>query len=266
MRRIALLAAALALGAAMPLLAQKDTRQSKSLKLPPPRTHAVADAAMRGDLAAVKKLIAQGADVNAAEGDGMTALHWAADRGDSAMAAALLRAHANVKAVTRIGAYTPLHVACRSGSGPIVEALIKAGSDVKALAETGATPLHLAAEAGDSTAVAALLAAGADPNAKEPEWGQTPLIFAAEYDRADAIKVLLAHGADVKVHTEVMNLTEETAAEQAATKKRNEVLLNFMPKARRDSVIAEAKAAATAAAANGRGLDWSDHLRGGDEP
>src|SRR5947209_1579727 len=114
MKRIALLSLSLAIGAAVPLLAQKDARQSTSMKLPPAKSSAVADAAQKGDLAAVKKLIAQGADVNVAQGDGMTALHWAADRGDSTMAEVLLKAHANVKSTTRIGNYTPLHIASRT--------------------------------------------------------------------------------------------------------------------------------------------------------
>ena len=70
--------------------------------MPPSTVSPIADAAMRGDVAAVRTLIARRADVNAAQGDGMTALHWAADRGDSAMASELLRAKANVAARTRI--------------------------------------------------------------------------------------------------------------------------------------------------------------------
>jgi ankyrin repeat protein len=91
MKRITLLTAALALGAALPLLAQKDARPATPLKLPSAKSAAVAEAAMKSDLAAVKKLIAQGADVNEPQGDGMTALHWAAEHGDSAMASALLK-------------------------------------------------------------------------------------------------------------------------------------------------------------------------------
>ena len=71
---------------------------------------------MKGDVAAVRKLIAQRADVNAAQGDGMTALHWAAERGDTALTSLLLKAHANVKAVTRIGNYTPLLIAAKRGN------------------------------------------------------------------------------------------------------------------------------------------------------
>src|SRR4051812_18856083 len=57
-----------------------------------------AEAAMRGDLATVRDVVARGGDVNAPQGDGMTALHWAAERGDSAMVTALLRARADVRA------------------------------------------------------------------------------------------------------------------------------------------------------------------------
>ena len=67
-----------------------------------PPVSPVADAAMRGDVAAIRALIARRADVNAPQGDGMTALHWAADRGDSAMAVELLRAKANVTMRTRM--------------------------------------------------------------------------------------------------------------------------------------------------------------------
>src|SRR5215212_9547072 len=155
MRRITLLSVSLAIGAALPLLAQKDTRESSTLKLPPARTPAVATAAMKGDLAAVKKLIAQGNDVNVAEGDGMTALHWAAEHGDSAMADALLKAHANVKAATRIGSYTPLHIASKAGSAAVVRALLKAGADAKAVTTSGATALHFAASSGSADAVTA---------------------------------------------------------------------------------------------------------------
>ena len=212
-------------------------------------TSPVADAAQRGDVATVKKLIADGVNVNAAQGDGMTALHWAADRGDSALTAVLLRAKANVRATTRIGAYTPLHIGARTGSAAVVRALLAAGADVKATTTSGATALHFAAAAGNPDAVAALLDKGADPNARESMWGQTPLVFAAEYNRADAIKVLLKHAADPSIHTNVVNLNEQTAREQAATRKRNQVLISFEPPARHDSAEKEYQAALAAARA-----------------
>ena len=209
----------------------------------------IADAAMRGDVATVRSLIARRADVNAPQGDGMTALHWAADRGDSVLATELLRAKADVRLRTRIGGYTPLHIATRTGNPAVVRALIAAGSDVKATTSSGATPLHFAAAAGNADVVRALLAKGADPNARESNWGQTPLIFAAEYGRAPAIQALLKHGADPSIRTRLANLTDDAAREQAAEKKRRAVLISFEPPARHDSAEADFKKALEAARA-----------------
>ena len=209
----------------------------------------VADAAMKGDLVTLRVLIGRGADVNAAQGDGMTALHWAAERGDSAMIAVLLRAKANVGAVTRIGAYTPLHIAAKTGNPAVVRALLDSGSDARALTSTGATALHFAAAAGNGASVEALIASGADVNAREPEWGQTPLVFAAAKDRADAIRILLKAGADANLHTNVMNLTEAAAVEQAAARRRDSVLVSFEPERHRDTMAVQPQSAGGAAPA-----------------
>src|SRR5437867_4217380 len=84
----------------------------------------VADAAMRGDAAAVRALLREGADVNIAEGDGMTALHFAAEHGDPEVAALLLESGANPRAETRIGHHTPLHIAARGGYAAVVRLLV----------------------------------------------------------------------------------------------------------------------------------------------
>ena len=78
--------------------------------------------AEQGDTDAVRSLLAQKADVNAAQGDGTTALHWAAFNDDLEMAKMLLAAGANVKAATRIGAITPLFMACKNGNAAMIEA------------------------------------------------------------------------------------------------------------------------------------------------
>ena len=192
-----------------------------------------------------------------AQGDGMTALHWAADRGDVAMTALLLRSGAKLTGTTKNGGYTPLHVAARAGHGAVVQALLAAGADAKTLTSTGATAMHLAASAGDAASVKALLARKADPNARESAWGQTPLMFAAAENRGDAARALLAGGADASIRTKMVDLTEELARQQAAAKKRNEVLFSYLPQKTRDSIIdASAKAAdklmADAAAARNR--------------
>jgi uncharacterized protein len=166
----------------------------------------VPDAAMTGDLATVRALLKSGADVNAAQGDGVTGLHWAARGGHEELANTLVVAGANVRASTRFGALTPLHLAAERGSGPIVALLVKAGADADARTSTGATPLMFAAAAGDVAAITALLDAGAEVNAKEREREQTPLIFAAAAGRAEAVKTLLAKGADKNAATKVIDL------------------------------------------------------------
>jgi uncharacterized protein len=166
----------------------------------------VPDAAMTGDVATVRALLKSGADVNAAQGDGVTGLHWAARGGHEELANTLVVAGANVRASTRFGALTPLHLAAERGSGPIVALLVKAGADADARTSTGATPLMFAAAAGDVAAITALLDAGAEVNAKEREREQTPLIFAAAAGRAEAVKTLLAKGADKNAATKVIDL------------------------------------------------------------
>lgn len=185
----------------------------------------VADAAMRRDVDAVRALLKEGADVNAAQGDGMTALHWAAMNGDAALTDVLLKAKANLNASTRLGSYTPLHLATREAHAEVAKKLIEAGGDVNARTTTGAaTALHFAAGAGDATTVTALLEKGADINAREERWGQTPLIFAAAYNHVAALKVLLANGADVTIKTNPIDLPSAQAVDNRASRARDSVL------------------------------------------
>ena len=131
----------------------------------------VADAAMRQDTDAVRAVLATGADVNAAQGDGMTGLHWAAHHGGLEIARLLLDAGADREVTTRLGHHTPLPVASRAGQASTVSVLLDAGAAANALTTTGATPLHFAATAGNVDTVTALLNHGADANAREPVWG-----------------------------------------------------------------------------------------------
>jgi ankyrin repeat protein len=167
-------------------------------------------AAKAKDGAAVKALLKNGADVNAAQGDGMTALHWAASNGDAALTQMLLSAGANIRATTRLGGITPLHMASQSGHASVVAALIAAGADINAATATGATSLMLAARSGSSDTVTRLVETGADINAKEKGFGQTALMVAAGLDRADVVSLLLQRGADWKVASNVADLTSLT--------------------------------------------------------
>ena len=179
---------------------------------------AIIEAARRGDADAVSALLERGADVNAAAGDGMTALHWAAERGHAEVAGVLLSASAALEPKTRIGSYTPLHVASRRGHAAVVKRLLEAGADPDAVTtNSGVTALHLAAAAtGGADAVVALLAYGADANAREWSAGQTPLMFAAGSGRAGAVRALLAGGADPAISTQVVDVLRSLALDQAA--------------------------------------------------
>ena len=191
----------------------------------------VADASARGDVEAVRRLLREGADVNAPQGDGMTALHWAAERDDAELADVLLYAGARVDAGTRIGHYTPLHLAARGAGATVVELLLDAGSDPNAsTTNSGATPLHLAAATGDPEVVAVLAGAGADVNGREGAWGQTPLIFAAANNRVAAIEVLLGAGADLSLTAWSVNVAEQERADAAAERRLNEFLADFKEK------------------------------------
>jgi ankyrin repeat protein len=191
----------------------------------------VADAARRGDIEAVKTLLKDGADVNAATGDGMTALHWAAERGDLELTNVLLYAGANVAAVTRVGQYTPLHIAARTGNAGIVKALLASHAVVDArTVPSGATALHLAAAAGAVEAINLLADAKADVNATEPEWEQTPLIFAASSGRTEAVKALLARGAKPDAQSKWIDLGKESQLDRAARQLQTKILEATVPK------------------------------------
>ena len=187
---------------------------SAALSAAPEDAAPVAAAAMRNDPAAVRALVKEGKDVNAAQGDGMTALHWAALNGDADLTAILLYAGANVRATTRLGGYTALHLAAQSGHAPALGRLIAGGANAGAATSTGATSLMLASASGNVDAVRLLLEQMVDPNASESANGETALMFAAALDRADAVRELLARGADPARTSKVVDLAGVTAPEE----------------------------------------------------
>ena len=175
---------------------------------------AFVEAAMNGNRDAVRALLKDGADVNTTQADGMTALHWAAQKGDVELAKVLLYASANLKATTRIGGYTPLLIASKNGDAAMIETLTTAGADANTSTMNGTTPLMLASAAGKAAAVKALIDHGANVNAKENVKGETALTFAAALGRADVIRILTANGADLKVTTKAVDLTDFAKEEQ----------------------------------------------------
>ncbi len=185
-----------------------------------PADSPVADAAERGDLAEVRSLLRGGADVNAAQNDGMTALHWAAAGGHAEMARTLLYAGAAVRSTTRLGGYTPLHLAARSGDAGIAGILLDAGADPNAYTTTGVTPMHFAADADAAAVVAALAAMGGDANARDTFSERTPLMFAAVRGANGAVKALLEAGADPSLETAIKDYEAVSSALRADQRQR----------------------------------------------
>ncbi len=155
-------------------------------------------AAENSRLRLIRVLIKVGADVNAATHAGLTALMLSAQSGHEMAVRSLFRAGANPNAKDRDG-WTPLMLAARSGEGRIVEILIAENTDVNAVTGLGWTALQWAAYEGYSRIVDALVTAGADVNF-ESKAGQTPLIRAAQRGHKEVVLLLIQSGADVS-HT-----------------------------------------------------------------
>jgi ankyrin repeat protein len=155
----------------------------------------LADAAERRDRAGVRTLLTGGADVNATQVDGTTALHWAAYHDDAETAAVLLKAGANVNAANRYGV-PPLALASTNGNATVVRLLLEAGADANATTIGGETMLMMAARSGSVDAVKALLVRGAKHDARERR-GQTALMWAAAEGHAPVVRALIETGADI---------------------------------------------------------------------
>ena len=182
----------------------------------------LADAAEAMDRERVRELVRSAANVNAAQADGMTALHWAALRDDLESARLLLEAGADVSAASRYGV-TALTLACTNGNATLVELLLDAGADPNTALPGGETALMTAARTGRIGPVRALLARGADFHTKvhgmgRQEWAganaflarmadptifdfetkpsQTALIWAAAEGHAEVVSELIEAGAD----------------------------------------------------------------------
>lgn len=158
------------------------------------------EAVKHTDIAAVRGLLKARIDVNAAQGDGATALHWAVHRDDLAIADLLLRSGARASVANDLGA-TPLHLACTNRSAPMVERLLKAGASAGGALLNGETVLMACARSGNADAVKAVLSRGADVNAKEHEHQQTALMWAAAQRHPEVVQLLIDAHADIRARS-----------------------------------------------------------------
>ena len=154
----------------------------------------LADAVENGESFQIQALLSKDIDVNEAQIDGMTALHWAVERDDTELSKLLIDRGANASAQNRYG-ITPLYLACVNGNGDIVQQLLKAGADPNTKIVGDETVLLTAARTGKLNAVEALLEAGADFDAKERE-DQTAIMWAAAEGHVEVVRKLIEVGAD----------------------------------------------------------------------
>jgi ankyrin repeat protein len=160
----------------------------------------LADAAERGNLAAVRSLIGQGSDVNATRVDGTTALHAAAHADRLDIAELLLKAGANPAVRDRYGV-TPLYLASVNGNVEMIRRLLDAGVDPDTVDPGGETALMTAARTGAVAPLRLLLERGATVDAREPEFQQTALMIAVRENHLSAVDLLIKAGAVVNAQT-----------------------------------------------------------------
>jgi ankyrin repeat protein len=160
----------------------------------------LAEAARRGDTAAVRALLDQRVDVNAPEPDGTTPIHWTVYRDDLDMTTLLIQRGANVNAANEL-AVTPIALACTNGNARIVEALLKGGAHPSSNAADSLPPIMLCARSGSVDAVRALLARKVDVNAREPLRAQSALMWAVAQKHAAVVRLLLQQGADFRARS-----------------------------------------------------------------
>ena len=206
--------------AASPPIAAVSAAQAAARTAPDdPR---LADAAQRGDVDAIRALLAERHEVDAPQADGATALAWAAHRDDAAMADLLLRAGADPNAANDLGV-TPLMLAAENGSAPMVERLLQAGADPNLARPAGGTALMIAARSGSTAVVRRLIAAGADVDAAAGG-GQTALMWAAAGGHPGVVTVLAEVGAEVDARTAALTRPGRTIVREARVLSRLEAV------------------------------------------
>jgi len=160
----------------------------------------LADAAMKRDVATVRKLIDAKVDVNAPGPDGTPALHWIVRVDDFDTAQRLIRAGADASKPNRYGV-TPMSLASANGNARMIALLLEAGANANDRDKQGETALMTAAKVGSVDSVKTLLDHGASIDARDPAFEQTALMMAVREDHPDVVALLVDRGADVNMQT-----------------------------------------------------------------
>jgi hypothetical protein len=118
--------------------------------------HDLYKAAEAGDVTKIRDLLSHGSNMNEPDGDGWTAIFYAAAKGQTEAVKALIDAKANVNAKGKRDGETPLMVAALSGYVDVVKALLVAGADKNAKDSKGRTAAQMAEAKQESTILAVL--------------------------------------------------------------------------------------------------------------
>jgi ankyrin repeat protein len=172
----------------------------------------LADRIQSGDRKAALAMIAAGADVNQAQPDGTTPLHWAAYRVDRELVAALLKKGARPNAVNKYGA-SPLAEAVRVANVEMVGMLLDADASVNVANDDGQTALMLAARTGNVAIAKLLVEHGADVNRRETYRDQSAVMWAAAEGHADMIAFLVSKRADLTIRARANDWETQISSE-----------------------------------------------------
>jgi ankyrin repeat protein len=183
----------------------------------------VADAAEHNNVQSVRYLLQHGEDVNAAQSDGLTALHWAALNNNLEVTEILLYAGGSVKSTTRVGGYTPLHLASQSGYFEIMGAILEAGADPNQFTSTGITSMHFAAVSNVPEAIHVLAGYGGNINVLDNFANRTPVMFASVKNANTSLGTLIDLGANLEMTTRIKNYVERANGDNEDRVQRNRV-------------------------------------------
>jgi len=172
----------------------------------------LADAIQRGDRKTALEMIAKGADVNNAQADGTTPLHWAVYQVDRELVQALIKKGARADVVNRYGS-TPLAEAIKVANVPLVELLLEVGANANVANEDGQTALMLAARTGNLAVAEALVREGADVNRRERMRGQSAVMWAAAQNHPEMVAFLVSKGADLSVRADATDWGSQITTE-----------------------------------------------------
>jgi ankyrin repeat protein len=166
-----------------------------------------------GPVAPATEATSNGDPTNARSADGSTPLHWAAYRGDVDAVKQLIAIKADVGAKNVYGV-TPLALAAETGNAAIIALLLKAGADAESVSAEGQTALMSVARTGNIEAAKLLIKHGANVNARETFGGQTALMWASARRHPEMVKLLASKRADVNARATVRNFERHITVEQ----------------------------------------------------